>query len=338
MKNVTIKDIAKVAKVSYATVSRALSDSNEISSETRKRILNICDEMGYTPNFVARSMVAKQTHLLGLIVGSINNPFMSELAYHVELHARQFGYTIMLCNSQHDTKLEANAFSLLLGQRVDGILIIPASTESRAALQPNLHKLPTVFISENLRDLPESYVSTDNQRGTFAGMEYLYGLGHRDILYFGRRKRSTTHTLRAKGYTDACKQYGLTPQFFDNASGESSIACGYRMGLNLFSRPFTFTAIFAATDTLALGILQAADECGVSIPGQVSLLGFDNITYAGMPRINLSSIEQPKDVMAAVAVEMLIERIRDDTVGYSHRVLQPRLIERGSCCPPVPAK
>ena len=125
MPTVTLKDVAKVAGVSYATVSRALSGSPEISEETRRRILKLCKEMGYTPNSVARSMVKRYTNVLGLIVPSLNNPFMSELTGHLEIYARNRGYTLMVCNSSYDYDLEKEVFSLLVGRQVDGIIMIP---------------------------------------------------------------------------------------------------------------------------------------------------------------------------------------------------------------------
>ncbi|WP_337416766.1 LacI family DNA-binding transcriptional regulator, partial [Dysosmobacter sp.] len=130
MKNVTLKDVAKAAGVSYATVSRALSGSSQIGSETRERVLKLCDEMGYTTNFVARSMVTKRTNLIGLVVPSVDNQFMSELAYHAEVSARAHGYNIMLCDSGPDLKQEKTVFKLLLGRQVDGILIVPQSSKS----------------------------------------------------------------------------------------------------------------------------------------------------------------------------------------------------------------
>ena len=199
MKNVTLKDVAKAAGVSYATVSRALSGSSQIGSETRERVLKLCDEMGYTTNFVARSMVTKRTNLIGLVVPSVDNQFMSELAYHAEVSARAHGYNIMLCDSGPDLKQEKTVFKLLLGRQVDGILIVPQSSRSYDNLKSYLDQVPTVFLSENLRSQPQSYVAVDNSLGTYLGTQYLYELGHRDILYFGQR-RSTTHQLRAEGY------------------------------------------------------------------------------------------------------------------------------------------
>ena len=333
MKNVTLKDVAKAAGVSYATVSRALSGSSQIGSETRERVLKLCDEMGYTTNFVARSMVTKRTNLIGLVVPSVDNQFMSELAYHAEVSARSHGYNIMLCDSGPDLRQEKTVVKLLLGRQVDGILIVPQSSRSYESLKPYLDQTPTVCLSENLRDQPQSYVAVDNSRGTYLGTQYLYGLGHRDILYFGQRQ-STTHQLRAEGYLKACQELGLAPRYFNSEYTRSSIQGGYQLAKELFQKPLDYTAIFASTDSNALGILTAADELGIDIPGRLSLIGFDNISATALSRIDLTTIDQPKKAMAVQAVDMLRDKIEHGTQGYVHQILLPTLIRRGTCKEP----
>ena len=333
MKSVTIKDVAKAANVSYSTVSRALSGSPEISAETRERILQICKEMNYTANTVARAMVMKSTKLLALILTGVNNPFMSELAYHIDRQARARGYNIVLCNSSRNLDQERELFELMIGRQVDGVMIFPSGPESYESLRPYLARIPTVFIGENLREVPESYVSVDNYRGAYIGVQYLYNLGHRDILYFGRRRGSTTHQLRADGYAAACRDLGIMPHYCNNSFPATSIKYGYQLAKQLFAQEKNYTAIFAATDTNALGIMQAAEETGLRIPEDISLLGFDNIRDSGLPRINLTTIEQPKKMMASVAVDSLLDKIQSELAGYSHRILLPALIERSSCAP-----
>ena len=330
MKSVTLKDVAQAAGVSYATVSRALSGSPQIGSDTRERIIKLCDEMGYITNYVARSMVMKKTDLIGLVVPSIDNQFMSELAYYAEMSARSHGYNIMLCNSGPDLKQEKTVVKLLLGRQVDGILIVPQSPKTYENIRAYTDQVPTVFLSENLRDQPQSYVAADNSRGTYIGTKYLYELGHRDILYFGRR-HTTTHQLRAEGYMKACQELGLQQRFVNSEFSRSSIANGYEMARELFSKPIDYTAIFASTDSNALGILKAADELHIDIPGRLSLIGFDNITATGLPRIDLTTIEQPKRDMAVQAVDMLRDKIENGTQGYVHQILLPTLIKRGTC-------
>lgn len=333
MKNVTLKDVAKAAGVSYATVSRAFSGSSQIGSETRERVLKLCDEMGYTTNFVARSMVTKRTNLIGLVVPSVDNQFMSELAYHAEVSARSHGYNIMLCDSGPDLRQEKTVVKLLLGRQVDGILIVPQSSRSYESLKPYLDQTPTVFLSENLRDQPQSYVAVDNSRGTYLGTQYLYELGHRDILYFGQRQ-STTHQLRAEGYLKACQELGLAPRYFNSEYTRSSIQGGYQLAKELFQKPLDYTAIFASTDSNALGVLTAADELGIDIPGRLSLIGFDNISATALSRIDLTTIDQPKKAMAVQAVDMLRDKIEHGTQGYVHQILLPTLIRRGTCKEP----
>lgn len=332
MEKVTIKDIAKVANVSYATVSRALSGSPEIGEATRERILKICDEMKYIPDSVARSMVKRRTNILGVVTASINNPFMSELIERVEISAREHGYSLMVCNSSYDLQLEKRQYSLLLGRRVDGIIVIPAGRDTAENLSSYPSSIPVVYVSENLQDGEQSYVAIDNDCGARMGVEYLHSLGHKRILYLGRRSGSLTHKIRADGVISACKRCDMEVNFKDNLSfGKTSSEVGYVLAKEYFENPSDETAIFCATDALAIGAMRAADEKGIRIPEDISVLGFDNISFSGLPRIGLSTVEQPKADMAAAAVEILLERIEGDVSEPGCKIVTPRLVERTSC-------
>ena len=163
------------------------------------------------------------------------------------------------------------------------------------------------------------------------GVEYLYRLGHRKILYFGKRRGSSTHQLREDGYRAACVDFGLTPMCLNNTFTSTSIKYGYQLAQQLFAQPMDYTAIFAATDTNALGIIQAAEERGIRIPEDISLLGFDNIRDSGLPRIGLTTVQQPKKLLASMAVDALLDKIENELSGYVHRVLTPSIVERSSC-------
>ena len=331
MASVTLKDVAKVAGVSYATVSRAVSGSPEISEETRRRILKICKEMGYTPNSIARSMVKRCTNILGLIVPSLNNPFMSELTADLEIYARNRGYNLMVCNSSYDHDLEMEVVSLLIGRQVDGVIMIPVGHESYESLSMLTNQVPTVFISENMQDYPENYVSVDNFRGMQIATEYLYSLGHRDILYFGARSDSKTHELRLNGYLASCEKLGITPHVLRSSYSRSSREVGYALAGEYFSRPREESAILCSADMLAIGVKQAAYEAGVRIPKDISLMGFDNISFSALPEIDLTTINQPTQQMATAAVDMLLDHIRDPEAQRTNLILPPSLIERKSC-------
>lgn len=336
MEKVTIKDIARVANVSYATVSRALSGSPEIGDATREKILKICDEMKYIPDSVARSMVKRTTNIIGVVTASINNPFMSELIEAIEIAARDRGYNLMVCNSSYDLELEKHQFSLLLGRRVDGIIVIPAGHDTAANLSGYESDVPVVYVSENLQDGQASYVAIDNAAGARTGVEYLYSKGHRRILYLGRRQGSLTHQLRADGVISACASLGMEVSFKDNDSaGKSSIEAGYKLTREFFAGDNSVgsggpTAIFCATDALALGTMQAADEAGIRIPEDISLLGFDNISFTALPRIGITTVEQPKAEMAKAAIGLVLDAHEEEGVKVS-RSIEPRLVERTSC-------
>lgn len=332
MQKVTLKDVAKAAGVSYATVSRALSGRGEINEETRARIVALCREMNFTPNALARSMVMKRTNTIGLIMADINNPFMSEIAKFVEYYVRENGYDLMLCSSSYDIVQEKRAMELFQSRQVDGIIMIPAGAETYSAISPLLSRVPTVFVSESMNNLPVDNVAIDNVAGTHIGVDYLFNQGHRDILYLGRRPNSPAHELRAKGFVEACSEHGLFPSFMDSQTARSNQATGYELGKEYFSRrPLCHTAIYCATDSLAIGVMQAADEAGVRIPEDISLMGFDNISFTELPRINLTTIDQPKKLLAEAAVERLLERIDEETESEcEHTVLMPTLVERKS--------
>lgn len=285
---------------------------------------------GLHQNYVARSMVMRRTELIGLVVPSIDNQFMAELAYHAEMSARARGYNLMLCNSGPDLRQEKAVVKLLVGRQVDGMLIVPQEHRSCEELRVYTEQVPTVFLSEDLRDEPLSCVTTDNTGATYLAMEYLRSLGHREILYFGRR-HTVTHQLRAEGYLRACRDMGLTPRIVDSSFPRSSVAGGYELARELFTKPLDYTAILASTDSNALGILRAADELGIRVPEQLSLMGFDNIASAAMPRIDLTTVEQSKREMALQAVEILLDKIERGTQGYVHQILMPSLVKRSSC-------
>ena len=331
MERVTIKDVAKVAGVSYATVSRALSGSPEVSEETRQRIDKLCREMGYMPNVMARAMVMKRSQIIGLIMPSINNSFMSELADSIEVRTRAAGYNLMVCNTSYDPEQEKQAFELLLGRQADGIIFIPSGYESCASLQPYFDRAPVVILSENLQEIPELCVSVDNSKGAGLGVEYLYSLGHRHILYLGKRQNSMTHQLRAEGYEKTCRRLGLETAFLNSPFERSSVDAGYMLARQYLSGEREHTAIFCAADSLAIGVMKAADEAGVRIPEDISLMGFDNIAFSGLPRIDLTTVNQPERDMAEAGVELLLERIEKKENSRRHRLLMPSLVIRSSC-------
>ena len=335
--HVTIKDIARIAGISTSTVSRALSGSPELSEETRTRILEICRKEGYRVNALARSLICNKTNVIGLIVPEVTNPFYAELSLGIETHARSLGYNVMLCNSLSDAKTTEELFGFLISHQVDGIILASSQSDAATMIQTFAPKLPAVLLGTPALVSGEEVnsVCIDNLAGGRLAAEHLLELGHRDIVYLGHRPGSLTHQLRLRGFTETLEKAGITPKIIENPHDSSSIDTGCELSRTLFKSGCSATAIFAATDSMALGVLQAAGESGISVPEDISLLGFDNIIYSSLPKIELSTIDQRKQLLAEAAVDLLTHIIdSDEQDEFTHRMIRPTLISRSSCRAP----
>ncbi len=335
--HITIKDIARIAGVSTSTVSRALSNSPELSEQTRQRILEICRREGYRVNALARSLICNKTNVIGLIVPEVTNPFYAELSLGIETHARSLGYNVILCNGQNDAKVTEELFGFLISHQVDGIILASSQQDAGTMIQKLAPRLPAVLLGTPALVSGDEVnsVCIDNLAGGRLAAEHLLELGHRDIVYLGNRPNSLTHQLRLRGFTEMLEKAGITPQVIDNPHGCSSIDIGCALSRKLFANGCSATAIFASTDSMALGVLQAADEYGISIPEDISLLGFDNIIYSALPKIELSTIDQRKQLLAEATVDLLTRIIDSDAQDeFTHRMIRPTLVSRSSCRAP----
>lgn len=337
MGRVTIKDIAKLAGVSVTTVSRALNRAPEISQATRERVLAICREEGYRTNFLARSLISSRTNVLGVILPDISNPFHAELSLHIETMAQELGYQVMLCNGRPgDDKIE-DLFDFLISQQVDGVLLSSAITSAPELVFRYQAILPTVLLGAYPPEdsgMRVNTVCTDNTIGGRMAADYLSRLGHKEVVYLGLRAGSATQALRHRGFVLAAEEKGMTVRTIENFAAASTIDSGYCLARDLFQTPFPQTAVFAATDSVALGVMKAADECGISIPGRLSVLGFDNIDFADLPNIRLTTLDQRKALLARTALDLLLTLVNRDvdrSACYTYHIITPALVERSSC-------
>lgn len=333
-KRATIKDVAALAGVSFATVSRALDDRPEISQETKEKVRSACIQLGYVPNAAARGLAGQSTHTIGVIVPDISNPYFSDMATAIERQAAERGYRMLLSNSMRIQEQELKGIDGFLSRQIDGVIISALSPASQARHKELLGGLPCVYIGVNHGE-DCSYVMADNEAGAYEATRYLVGLGHRDILFFGGRTTSRTRTLRIRGFHRALAEAGLKGR---DLAAPADVGLmrnwSYETALELFRREGPLPeAIFAFSDVTALKIMEAAEECGISIPDDVSLVGYDNISFTALPRIHLTTVSQKKFRQGRIAVDRLVEQIegeRKQTVD----LLQPELIIRSSCMDP----
>ena len=220
---------------------------------------------------------------------------------------------------------------------MDGILLVSASGSAPDLLRRHARGTPSVLLGDVSPEasIPRvNAVSTDNYVGGAMAAGYLHRLGHRRVLYLGPRQDSVTQALRHQGFLAVAARRDMEVETVFNPGAVSSPACGYQLAREALSRPLGCTAVFTPSDAMALGVLQAADELGVDIPGRISLLGYDDIEYAALPKIRLSTLAQPTAALARSAVHLLLELIdAGEPETFTHKLLTPHLVERSTCRP-----
>ena len=328
-KRATIKDVAALAGVSAATVSRALDDRPEISDETKARVRSACAQLGYVPNAAARGLAGHATHTIGLVLPDISNPYFSGMATAIEETAAAHGYRVFLSNSLRKEERELRAVENLVARQVDGILVNPVSPESQLFHREILGELPYICIGANHDEKP-SYVMVDNEAGAYAAARYLIRLGHRDILFLGGRTTSRTREQRIRGFRRALAEAGLEGRELPAPPDVTLMRqWSYETALELLEGPLP-DAIFAYSDMTALKVLEAAEQRGVRIPEDLSVVGYDNIAFGALPRIDLTTVSQHKYRQGQIAVERLLEKI-GGSEKHTADILEPELIIRSTC-------
>ena len=329
MKRVTIRDVAALAGVSHSTVSRVLNGHPPIGARTRKAVHDACEALNYVPDITARGLAGQKTHTIGVIVPDISNPYFSALCTAVEACAAEKGYRVMLTNTLHDPEYELEAVEQMYAQRVDGMVIAAASPQSQERHAVRLGDIPCVYLGSNHG--PDcSYVEVDNEQGAYEAAQYLYRLGHRRIAFLGGRKGSRTLEQRLAGYRRSMLKNGLAAyEYIAGEEGSLDNWC-FEQACSLFRTGDIPDAFLAYSDRRAIQILDAAEACGLRIPEDVSLAGFDDIAFGGLPQIMLTSVSQCSDRAGRLAVERLLEKIGGDDRRTAD-ILEPELMIRGTC-------
>jgi DNA-binding LacI/PurR family transcriptional regulator len=337
----SIKDIARIAGVSHCTVSRALHHSPLISPKTAERIREIARRSGYVPNQVARSLVSRSTHTVGVVVTTIADPFIGEVVEGIESIANQRGYSVILANSQADPELEIKVVDSFTQRRVDGILVTASRVGALHGKRLAGTNVPIVLIN-NQRLQPSragerTYsVGIDNVTATRDIVGHLLQLGHRRIAYIGDRSGYHSDEERLSGYRARLR---LAQISFDSKlvlRGDGKAEEGERAAAQLLDLPNRPTAIFCYNDMTALGALRAAGNRGLRVPEDVSIAGFDDLFVASYTTPPLTTIRQPKQEMGRRAMSILLDLLAGE-VPDTRILLTGELIVRGSTAAPPAA-
>jgi LacI family transcriptional regulator/LacI family repressor for deo operon, udp, cdd, tsx, nupC, and nupG len=344
-RTVSIQDVAHAAGVSHTTVSRALRDSPLISAEVRQKIHKLAQEMGYIPNAVAQSLRGQRTNTIGLVVTTIADPFVGRVVRGIEAVAQKFNLTLILSVSDNDADREIAVIENLHRRRVDGIIIAAAQLTGQHEKRLAEINAPTVLINHQAEVSFEHLhsVSVDDYSGAYQAVEYLAQNGHRAIGYLGAGNRARSNRARLRGYHDALAAAGIEASTAweriapaQHRYHSDDVRAGQQFLPELIAAGVT--AVFCFNDMVAVGALLACRTLGVSVPEQLSLVGFDDIELAQFVTPPLTSVHQPKLRLGQMAMEMLLDLL-DDRPVQDH-VLPTDLVVRGStgAAPAIAAK
>ncbi|MCB0214251.1 MAG: LacI family DNA-binding transcriptional regulator [Anaerolineae bacterium] len=327
---VTIQDVAAAAGVSVSTVSRVLNDKDDVAEETYENIQRIIRELGYTSSLAAKSMRSRKTNVIGLVVPDLTQSFSLNVVKGVNRAIEGLDYDLLVYTGGDSTDRtwavrERRYVSLLNGSITDGIIVVTPTAETFST------HFPLVAIDPHLDSADFPAVIATNRIGAMSAMEYLLGLGHRDIGFIGGRPDLQSAIRRLEGYKDSLRQanISLNPNFIQ--IGDFTQKTGYHCAKNLLALPERPTAIFAANDKSAIGAIDAIIDSGLSVPGDISIVGFDNIEEASYVHGGLTTVDQFIGDMGRVAVEMLVALIQNQPIENSIYRMPTRLLVRNTC-------
>ncbi|WP_028778028.1 LacI family DNA-binding transcriptional regulator [Shimazuella kribbensis] len=331
--SLTIKDIAKMAGVSITSVSRVLNNKTEgISESTRQRVLKIIEQHNYRPNAIARSMITKNTKTIGLIIPDIRNPFFSDLARGIEDVASESKYSILLCNTDSTLGKIIDYLWLLKEKNVDGMIFACSdptlNREVHTFVKQN--NIPVVIVDRGLEDQMYSGVFIDNEKAAYMATKHLLELSHTRIGCISGPSFIKNSNERLEGYFKAHQEFGVPTDKSLIRVGEYVMEGGYQAAKELLEQT-DVTALFAFNDLMAFGVYQAAEELGLKIPDDISVVGFDNLKYNLLLHPKLTTMEQPIYEIGEVATKLLLEQIEEGKSDQIKSVfLDTKLIVRES--------
>ncbi len=327
---ITIEEIARMAGVSKATVSRVLNNSpTGVGSETRKRVLKLAERLNYSLNSTEIKGEKSQTKSIALILPDITNPFFAEIAKSVEVRAEQDGYLVIIANTDFSEERESECIRNIIARKIDGVLLIPSgSTAQPEHLLLQKYGIPLVLLDRRLKGLRQNYgIYSDNEYASFQCCEKFIKNGSDRIAFVSGGFDISTSEERLKGYRVALEQYRIRYDPSLLVRGSYTVESGYNAVLHLERSGIKYSAVLAANDLTALGALKALKELRYRVPGEVELIGFDNIEFSQYCEPPLSTVQQPTLEMGVKASELLFKLIAGRTDVSSERLV-PRLLMR----------
>ncbi|WP_392486735.1 LacI family DNA-binding transcriptional regulator [Haloimpatiens sp. FM7315] len=327
----SIKDVAKEAGVSIATVSRVLNDINVVNEETKKKVQEAIKKLQYRPNIVARSLKTQKTSTIGIIIPDISSQFYPEIVRGAEDVANIYNYNIILCNTDLDTEKEMEYLRVLREKMVEGILYMSSSLQPKIFNLIDELQIPTVLIENRDEDKKYPSVTIDNEAGAFDAVNYLIKKGNKKIAYIGNKDNGSNVTyLRYEGYKRALKENNMELDDKVVYSGGLKVEDGYEGIIHIIEEN-KIDSVFCASDECAIGAINALRERNIKVPEDVDVMGFNDIYEASIFYPKITTIAQPMYDMGSVGMRLLIKIINKQKVEETNFELPYQLIERDSC-------
>jgi DNA-binding LacI/PurR family transcriptional regulator len=322
-----IRDVAELASVSVATVSRVLNGDPNVDGELRERVRTAVAQLGYRPNRLARNLRRQQMEAIGIVVPDIENPHFAEMVRIIEVVALQAGYRVLVCNTDEDGDRQAACLRMLADERVSGIVLSPSDPRGSIDQLRDL-AIPVVAIDRALDHATTDTLVADNVPAVRAATQRLIDAGHRSIAFVGGRSEVETGSERQEGYLSAIETAGLQP-ILANGGFRREAAQAAVTALLQHAEPVS--GLVVANNLMALGALYAIRDCGLRVPRDISVISVDNPPWAELLDPPLTVLAQPIRAMATRAVELMIQRIRGEKSGAVREVFPLELIVRQSC-------
>lgn len=335
-----IKDVAEKAGVSITTVSHVVNETRYVSEDLKARVFDAMKELNYRPNLLARSLRSGRTRTIGLVIPDISNLFFAEISRKIEDKGFDYGYSVILCNTDENQDKEMLYVDVLMEKQVDGIIFISAGADNKEIFNLDNVDVPVVLADRDISSSHSDVVLVDNFKGGFDATNYLISLGHQRIGCITGPSKMTPSAQRVEGYKKALIEAGIQIDEKIIYSGDFGFKSGESAMCELLNNPDFPSAVFVCNDMMAIGAIRAIQETGRKIPENISLVGFDNIPFAETVYPSLTTIAQPILEMADTAVDLLIDRIKIKQHEKHNKYVEPifkrivlkaQLIKRESC-------
>lgn len=328
--DVTIKDIAKLAGVSAATVSRVLNGTKAVSPDATERVLAAIEETGFRRNAAARSLASKKSHMIGVLITDISNMYFGELVSGIDSMAHYFNYNIILANSNRDEQREIDCLNILIEKGVDGI-IFTVHKNMKERVEEFIAKSNIPFVSLNRPCHNAFSIRVDNFKESYEAAKYLINLGHRNIAYIsGFFNDDASGIPRMEGYKQALKDNGIALKQSYISEGDFTFKSGYDAAEKLLMFNKDITAILVGNDEMAFGAITCIQDRGMKVPENISVMGFDNIKYTDYFRPRLTTVKQPIFEIGELATKTLLRAINGEEIPIKDIVINGGIIIRDS--------